>query len=276
MTSFDRPDDYGERRRAWLEAWRLQVRVVAALVRRETRAHFGETRMGYLWAIVEPTLHLIGYVILFGYILGRHVPVGGSLTLFMLTGLVPYFLYMKQAVYLAGAVAGNKPLLNLPPVKPFDVFVSRGILEASTYLFVGAIMLIALILAGNTDAIPRNPIVLAEAILLVVFFGMGLGMVNAVMQTFIPTWTTMFTLVMGPLYLLSGVWFIPQEIPPPFRGYLLINPVMHFIMWFRAGFYPNDVATYLDRGYAISASVGVFVLGLALQRVMRRKLLEPI
>jgi capsular polysaccharide transport system permease protein len=138
-------------------------------------------------------------------------------------------------------------------------------------------MVIVLILAGNTGAIPRNPIALAEAILLVVFFGMGLGMVNAVMQTFIPTWTAMFTLVMGPLYLLSGVWFLPQEIPPPFRGYLLLNPVMHLIMWFRSGFYPaSSVATYLDRGYAVSASVGIFVLGLALQRVMRRKLLEPV
>jgi transposase len=106
-------------RQSWAlsgEAIRLQSRVIAALVRRETRAHFGEMRLGYLWAIIEPALHLIVLGLLFSYVLRRHSPLGGSMIMFMLTGLMTYFLFYKLATYVAGAVSENRALLNLPPL----------------------------------------------------------------------------------------------------------------------------------------------------------------
>jgi len=272
---FDSSGDYISARQAWAEALRLQVRVLAALVRRETRAHFGESRLGYLWAIIEPVMHLMGYVLLFSVILRRSNPVGGSLALFILTGLIPYFLYSKLATYLSGAIIANKALLNLPPVKPFDVIASRAILEATTYLFVGVILLTSLLLSGIPEAVPQDPVVLTAAIAAIVTFGFGLGMINAVLQAFISNWQTIFTLTSGPIYLLSGVFFLIDEIPHPMQDYLLYNPLLHFVSWFRSGFYPGYSAAYLDRGYALYWSISALVLGLGLLRVTRRKLLEP-
>src|SRR6185369_9680042 len=102
-------------------ALRSQVRIVSALVRREMVAHYGESRLGYLWAFLGPTLQLIGVVVLFDLVMHRTAPLGRSTALFVLTGFVPYFLYSKIALYVSSAVAGNRSLLALPPIKPFDV-----------------------------------------------------------------------------------------------------------------------------------------------------------
>jgi capsular polysaccharide transport system permease protein len=259
----------------WTELLRGQLRVIGALVRRETRAHFGESRLGYLWAVIEPLIHLLAYAVLFSFILRRRPLVGGSLVLFIVTGLVPYFLYSKLASYMTGAIVENRALLNLPLVKPFDVFASRAILESTTYLFVGVILLVGLFLSGVPQAVPRDPLNLAAAIIVIVSMGCGLGMVNAVLQTFISNWHTIFTLVSGPLYLLSGIYFLIDEIPPPLRDYLLYNPLLHLVGWFRSGFYPNYSVTYIDHGYALCWSIAALLLGLGVQRVARRKLLEP-
>jgi capsular polysaccharide transport system permease protein len=271
----DNSGDYGLSWRDWVEASRLQLRVLAALVRRETRAHFGERRLGYLWAVIEPALHLLVYMVLFTYILRRHNPVGGSLPLFIVTGVTPYFMYYKQATYLAGSVVSNRSLLNLPLVKPFDIMIARAILEAVIYLVVGFIMLLTLYLAGVSQAVPRDPLTVAEAIGGIVTFGFGLGMINAVLREFIPSWPTLFAFFLGPLWLLSGLFFLVDEIPEPARGYLLYNPVLHFIIWFRSGFYPGYSLTYLDRSYALKWSSACLLLGLVLVRVAHRKLLEP-
>ena len=114
-----------------------------------------------------------------------------------------------------GAIADNRPLLNLPLVKPFDVFASRAILQATTYLFVGVIMLVGLFLSGVPQAIPRDPLTLAAAIVVIVSMGCGVGMINAVIQTFVSNWQTIFTLVLGPLYLLSGIYFLILAKFPP-------------------------------------------------------------
>lgn len=272
---FDEAGEFSEPRRSWLEPLRVQVRVVGALVRRETRAHFGEMRLGYLWAIIEPGLHLIAYSLLFTYVLRRHPLAGGSLVLFTLTGLIPYFLYSKMAAYLMSSIVSNRALLNLPPVKPFDVFVSRAILEGSTYLLVGFLLLVGLFLTGVSEAIPRDPVNLIGAIAAILCFGFGFGLINSVILSYVPNWSTIFTIVLGPLYLLSGIFFLIDEIPSPFRDYLLYNPLLHLVGWFRSGFYPHYSTAYIDRAYALKWAITALVLGLGLLRVARRKLLEP-
>jgi capsular polysaccharide transport system permease protein len=106
-------------------------------------------------------------------------------------------------------------------------------------------------------------------------FGMGFGMINIVVRIFITNWLTVFSLVTGPLYLLSGIWFLPEQVPQPLRDYLLLNPLAHFVMWCRVGFYRDYNPEYLDRPYALAWALGALVVGLALMRIARRKVLEP-
>lgn len=254
---------------------RSQVRVIAALVRREMRAHFGESRLGYLWAIIEPILHLASFVLILIVLLKRHAPMGNNATLFVMTAVWPYFLYYKLASYIGGSIESNRALFNLPPVKPLSVVLSRAVLETATYLVVGFILVVCLILGGARDALPARPLQLAAVISVVVMFGMGFGMINIVVRTFIPNWPTIFSLVTGPLYLLSGIWFLPEQVPSPLRDYILYNPLMHFVMWCRVGFYRDYNPEYLNRPYAIVWGLGALVVGLALLRIARRKVLEP-
>jgi capsular polysaccharide transport system permease protein len=269
------PLGFAQDRRAWADAVRLQIRVVSALIRRETRAHYGESRLGYLWAVIEPLGHLTVLCVLFIYILHRRAPVGGSLAVFFLTGLGAYFLYSHIASYMTGAVAANKALLNLPPVKPIDVIVARAILEASNYLLVVFLLFSALAVWGVDEAIPWDPMTLAEAIGVICLLGFGVGMINVTISLYIHKWGFLFGLVSGPLYFFSGIFFSISEIPPPYRDYLQYNPLLHCVVWFRLGFYHGLDEGYLDRGYVLRFAVAAVVIGFGLLRVTRRKILEP-
>jgi len=256
-------------------AWRVQIRVISALVRRETRVHFGEYRLGYLWAVIEPAAHLGALLLLFIYILHRRIPVPGDPKLFFLTGLVPWFICYKPAGYLTSAVASNRPLLQLPPVKPLDVMISRVILEATTYFLVAILFFGALYVGGVENALPRNPLAIAESLPLLIALGAGVGLINAVIYAIFPQWSFLFGMIFGPLYLLSGLFFLVDEVPPPYRDYLLYNPVLHLMMWFRTGFYASYPSAYLDRSYGAWCAIGALVIGLGLFRIATRKLLEP-
>src|SRR5262249_10240784 len=157
---------------------RAQVRIVAALVRREMIAHFGKSRLGYLWDLLGPTLQLAGVVVIFDVVIHRKVPLGRSTALFVLTGFVAYFLYSKIALYVSGAVGGNGGLLSLPPIKPYDVICARVILESATYLFVSFLMFVVLFLAGVGEAAPHEPLLALEACTLGIL--LGVGMINIV------------------------------------------------------------------------------------------------
>ena len=61
----------------------LQARVIMSLVLRETRATFGTSMFGYLWAIITPTVS-VGILAFIFQKIGRQPPFGSSLALFLL------------------------------------------------------------------------------------------------------------------------------------------------------------------------------------------------
>lgn len=62
--------------------------------------------------------------------------------------------------------------------------------------------------------------------------------------------------------MLSGVFYIPGQLPHPFREVLLANPVTHIIILFREGFYGASVMDGLDLGYLFWFSLIVLFAGL--------------
>ena len=272
MTTYD----FIEQRARWGALLKTQLCIVAALVRREMRAHFGESRMGYLWALLEPGLHLAAYLLLFTYVLVRKPGLGTSPMLFFMTGIIPYFLYSKVGIYTSGAVSGNRPLLTLPPVKLHDVIVARTVLEAATYFFVGVIVFSGLYVGGVAAAVPNDALRVMEASGLAILIGVGVGMINLVITAYFHNWMTFFGFLSMPLWFFSGIFYLPEHVPEPFRDYLLYNPLVHIVLIYRMGFYQDFKPALLDTPYAVAFAIVVFAFGLAAVRVARRQILAPV
>lgn len=259
----------------WRRSVRIHVRVIGALVRREMRAHF-ESRIGYLWALLTPALHLGAYILLLAVILKRATPLGTSTSLFLLTGIVPYFLFSKMASYVSTAIDANRPLLLLPPVKVLDVIAARLVLEATTFLFVSFVLFLILYLGGVSDAAPHDPLTLMAACALAIGLGLGIGLINIVLRSYIHNWMMFYGILTFPLWMFSGLFYLPEQLPQPFRAYVVYNPIMHIVLLFRTSFYPTYQAPYLDTPYAIGVIAAALALGLALMEVARRRVLDPI
>lgn len=253
-------------------ALRTQTRVVSALVLREVRTRFGESKIGYAWALIEQIGHIFALMGIY-IILGRRSPVGQSLLLFFITGLMPYMMYEKVATRVCSAISGNKALLNLPTVKNFDVMLSRAILEGATLLVVFGLMLGVLVAVGVEEARPIYPLTLAAALGATWLLGLGVGIVNAMITVVYKSWDHVFRIVTRPLYIASGVFFMVEHFPPPISTYLLYNPVLHGVEWTRAAFYEGYGRFSIDRGYLLMWAIISTMAGLALEKRLRKKIM---
>ena len=73
-----------------LERLRSQRRVVRALIIRETRTRFADTRLGYGWALIEPMLHIALLSATFAVLMHGRPPIGPDFFMFYYTGLIRY------------------------------------------------------------------------------------------------------------------------------------------------------------------------------------------
>ena len=107
-----------------VSALATQTRVIKALILRETKSRYGEHKLGFVWAFLEPAL-MVSVFVAFFTLMGRSSASGMPVQLFMITGIVPFMLFRESMSQLQGTITQSKSLLGYPQVTTFDV-IARG------------------------------------------------------------------------------------------------------------------------------------------------------
>jgi capsular polysaccharide transport system permease protein len=254
------------------EPLKIQWRVLLALMLREARTRYGRQRVGYLWALVEPILHIIVFYFIFQYTL-RIIPLGDSLAMFLATGLATYVGFSHVLNRTQGGFASNESLLAYPVVNVIDVFLARALLELATWIAVTFIILGALIATG-LDPLPRSVLIMTAAIFLLFGIGFGVGMLIGIAAQFAPSIDTLLSVPLRILYFTSGVFFLPDVMPPAVRSVLEWNPVLQGITLFRMGYYGNYESHMFDLKYLVVWSSMSVLAALIAERLTRKALLS--
>jgi capsular polysaccharide transport system permease protein len=246
----------------------LQIRIIATLVLRETRATFGTSQIGYLWAILTPSIS-VGLLAFIFSLIDRQPPFGTSLPVFFATGILTIECFNKLSNTLMSAFHANKALLTYPLIKEADTLYARAVLISATY---AVIMLVfyASLFAFDAGEIPARPIVVIQAFGALVFLGLGFGSLNAVITSVWDSWQHIEKVLTRPLIFISGVFYVPSRLPKDATEILYWNPVIHLVEWMREGFYSNYNSSIFDPRYPLFVALIMLALGLAGERFTRK------
>lgn len=247
-----------------------QVQVVSALVMRETRTRFGAHQMGYLWALIEPTIVIFTFYLMFR-VVGRASPAGMDPFSFIATGIIPYTLFASSAHRVAEAINGNRALLFYPQVRPIDLVIARSALEAATLgaVFIG-------LLGGHAlwrqELAVDSPLRVIAGLALASGLGSSVGLVFCGLGQLSHLADRARGPLLRPLFWLSGVFFAAGELPDRVRELMLMNPVLHATELVRDGWFESYDDTHVDLGYGLAWVLGLLCLGLVLERAVRRRI----
>ncbi len=247
----------------------IQFRVIGALVMREMRVRYGRSQFGYLWALVEPAGYIAAMTIIFSYA-ERPPPFGHSMPLFFALGVVPFRLYMTIASQLSTAMQSNQALLTYPIVKELDTVLARFILEMLTGVVVFASCILILMYAEDAPP-PRHILRIVEGFALLMLLGLGIGLTNAVIVRWYPSWLNIYRILTAPAIFLSGVFYSLEQLPTNFREILVWNPLIHGVEIVRDGYYAHYRSTGLDEGYLFAWGLAMLVIGLFAERFYRQR-----
>ena len=127
-----------------------RLRILVALIVRETGTKFGRSYGGYLWAIAEPLGGIVLLTLAFSLAL-RKPPLGSNFALFYATGVVPFMVFNNVARSVAAAVDSNRGLLRYPVVTTLDAVLAKFVLDFLTMFVVAVLLYSGLILAYGLD-----------------------------------------------------------------------------------------------------------------------------
>lgn len=229
---------------------------------REMSSSYGTSPGGYLWAIAEPVAGVALLSVIFSLIL-RSPSLGTNFPYFYATGLLPFMFYMTISNLLAASIRYSKPLLAYPAVTFMDALLARFLLNALTQLLVMFIVMSGIILIYRINPILNWPAILS-AMSMLVALTFSVGVMNCYLITRFPLWARLWAVANRPMFILAGIFFVPEDIPTRFRDYFMLNPLPHILSEMRKGFFATYDAVHVNPFYVYSVCIVLSIFGLLL------------
>jgi capsular polysaccharide transport system permease protein len=235
-----------------------------ALFLREALHRFFNTRSAWVWLFLEPVVHIAFLMFIFTAVRMR-VVVGIDTAVWVMVGLLSFFMFRRTATRAMTAVEANRGLFAYRQLMPVDTVLVRAALEGFLMLLV-SLGLLAGGAAYGLQLVPADPLLVLVALSGLWVLGVGFALVTSVVTELVPEAGEVIAMLMIPLYFISGVIFPLSRVPQPYQDWLLLNPIAHGLEAARLGFAPYYQAiSSLSVSYLYGCALALVFFGLALQ-----------
>jgi capsular polysaccharide transport system permease protein len=247
-------------------------RVIHALILREMKTRFGRAQLGYLWALIEPALYVLIFLGLYA-LRGRTAVSGMPIAVFLLTGAIPFIMFRDTMMRSMIAIQSNRPLLTFPQVTPIDLVLGRALLEMATTLVAFALLIVIFVATVGPVKV-ADPLGVFVWLAVLGLLGFGAGAAFGALAPLFPSVQQLVpSILIRPLFFVSGLFFTAEMIPEQIRDYALLNPLLQLTELVRAAFFHEFESPHTDVTYVVLFTLVTLFLGLAIQRALLKRIL---
>lgn len=201
------------------------------VARREISSEHTGKALGMFWGLLQPLFLLIVYAFIYGVVfkakIGGTYALPRNFTIYLLSGLVPWFAFQLSMTKATSVIVGNANLVK-EVVFDINVLPIATTLAAclSLLLGLGFITILTLVTYGT---LPLTYLAL-PVIMLAQFFAMaGVAFALASLGTFIRDVRDLVQLSAVVLIFLMPIVYLPNQIPAAFNPLLWLNPFTYMV-----------------------------------------------
>ena len=251
----------------FLQAAKVQIRVIKALILREMITRFGRHNIGFLWMFVEPMMFSIGITILWTYIGGHAkgtIPVAG----FALTGYSAIVAWRNSVGRASSSIKANKALLYHRVVTIFDIAISRALLEwaAVTVSFVTLTIVFTELGLMN---LPVDPLQAVIAWVLLGWFVIAAGLIAVYLDERSEIFERVWHVAMYLTLPFTGAFTMVSWLPEAAQTILLYSPMVNAVEMLREGYFGSGINAKYSISYLLMCNL--VLTGTALLLLQRVK-----
>jgi capsular polysaccharide transport system permease protein len=251
-----------------LSSFRLQGRVIGALLMRELHTRYGRENIGFLWIIGEPILFCAGVAIAWTAMRPAHEH-GLPVTAIVISGYVPLTMWRHCMMRAVKAFEANGSLLFHRQVTPLDIILSRVVLELIGTMAAGIVVTLGAIMLGFMQP-PKDYGMLYLGLFFQMLFCLATALLVAPLtetSEFLEKSISVISYLALPL---TGAFSMVDWLPPRFQWVLLWSPSVNNVEMIRGGQFGHAAHPHFDIVYDSWISLLLILIGLSLTLRVRR------
>ncbi|ROP60417.1 ABC-2 type transport system permease protein [Curtobacterium sp. PhB130] len=254
-----------------------QREMLGMLIRRDLKARYKDSALGFVWTLVRPLTQLLIYYFVMGQILNAAKGID-NFAIYVFTGLTAYTLFSEIVAGSTGSIVGNSGLIKKVYV-PREVFPLASVGAAIVnYAIQFAILIAATVVLGMFPW-HGGLVYLVPSLLVILVYGSAVGLVLSALNVYLRD--VQFVIDVGLMVLLWGspiVYSYSMVVDRLHIGWLLAiytnNPLTLSVLGLQNAIWLHkpgivDYPDHLMMRLLIALVIGLFCL-LGAQRVFSR------
>jgi len=258
------------------ESWRIQCRVLSALVRREFIASYGRRGLGFSMVFMEP-LFIMGCVMVIASMTRFHMQsTGFPVVPFVVTGWGVLWVCRYPIMHMVGVVLASASFLYHRNITVMDILISRAVVNVfgCVFSFIAIFFLYQFCFA---TFYPYDPLYLILSVFLLIWYTLGLCIFSGVISAYYAIGSRLPILIAVLHIGLSGFFFMVDWVPIQFRSAVLMIPLINVTEMMRYGVFGNLVPCYFSVVYPFSFNLAMtFLTFFWCQRLMHSRTVHGI
>ncbi len=250
--------------------WRVQTRVLHALMIRELTTRFGRENIGFLWMMVEPLL-FAGLVSVIWRVIKGPEEHGMPIVAFIVSGYIPITLFRHGVGRSVMVFQANGALMYHRQIKILDFLLVRFFIEMlggmMGYVFIGTILVTV-----GLFPIPKDPGMFIAGWFLYAWVSFSICLVIAPLSEMSEVWEKFIPVTTYVMIPFSGLFTMSAWLTPSMRDYLLWSPFVNGMELMRGGIWGEDIKVYYNIWNPLIFSTILTLFGLIMCRRVRRTL----
>lgn len=238
---------------------RKKARTINALLIRELMARFGHRNIGFLWQVIEPLMLTLGVMVSWSFIYGERNH-GVRVIPLVLTGYTFLTIWRHMVARLTHAFKHGSGLLFHRHVKPADILVARGLLEAIGTLISFFVAYIPLMLLDVIEPV-HDYLLLLGAWTLMSLFSFGTALIITALAHFSDAFERIVQPIMYLILPLTGAFYMVYWLPAAAQKIVLLSPLVHASEMFRAGYFGPNIPTTWNVPFVVLSTIAVNAVG---------------
>lgn len=252
------------------DSFRIQLRVIGALLMREVLTRYGRHNIGFMWLFAEPMIFTVGIAAIWS-LLGITKAPDISIAAIALTGYSTILLWRNMPQRCIQALLPNGSLMYHRQVRPLDVYLARSLLEAigATISFV---VLAAVFTCLHMITPPEDYLTVLSGWALLTWFAMAVSLIIGPLSESFDIIDKLWHPFQYLLIPLSGAAFIVAALPPALQTAAMYNPIVHCVELLREGFFGSHHPWHYSVFYVTTINLILTLIALTQVRRIARRL----
>lgn len=226
------------------------------LVSRDFKTKYKRSALGFCWSFLNPLLTMAVQYVVFSTLFRSDID---NFPVYLLSAGIIFNFFTESVGAGLGAIVGNVSLITKVYVPKYIYPLSR-VLSTSINLFISLVPLLIVVL-GTGEKITRAFLVIPFVLVCLIAFCIGMSFLLSTSMVFFRD-TQFLWGIISLIWMYATPIFYPETIiPERFRLVLTMNPMYHFLKFFRTILLTGESPELVEYVYCFGFAITVLLIG---------------